>query len=265
MVEYMCVGVRHYIGEYRPERTEVDKIKNSGIVTEIGATWVDVTAHFRANDDPLLVINQVLAQVIADHPERTPLIFAADCVSALGALKGLEPQQPAVLWYDAHGDFNTPATTPSGFLGGMPVAMLVGRGDLRYMQGLGLAPMAEDNIIISDARDLDPEEGPALRASKLVHYPNVDDLLTAPLPDKPLYIHMDIDVVDSNEMPGLGYPVPGGPTTAQVNATLKRVATERSIAGVLFSLWNDSLTTDDRALHYVLSMVRTIVEHERQH
>jgi arginase len=130
------------------------------------------------------------------------------------------------------------------------------------MHGLGLAPMAEENIIISDARDLDPEEGEALRSSKLIHYPSVDDLLTAPLPDQPLYIHMDIDVVDSNEMPGLGYPVPGGPTTAQVNTTLKRVVSERPVAGVLFSLWNDSLTEDDRALQYVLSMVRTIVEHE---
>ncbi len=265
MVRYICVGVPHYIGAYLPERTEIAKIKNSGILAEMDAIWVDVNPDLQATDDPLLAVNQALAQVIINHPDRTPLIFAADCVSALGALKGLERHQPAVLWYDAHGDFNTPATTPSGFLGGMPVAMLVGRGDLRYMNGLELAPMAEDNIMISDARDLDPEEGVALRASQLIHYPNVDDLLTAPLPDKPLYIHLDVDVVDSNEMPGLGYPAPGGPTTDQVNVTLKRVVAERPRAGILFSLWNDSLTTDDSALQQVLSMVRTIIDHERQH
>ena len=264
MVAYIGIGVPHYIGEYRPERTEVDKIKNSGIISEIGADWVDIAPQFHPTDDALLVVNQALAEVIADHPDRIPLIFAADCVSALGTLKGLESKKPAVIWYDAHGDFNTPDTTPSGFLGGMPVAMLVGHGDQRYMAGLGLPPMPETNIIISDARDLDPEEGEALKRSELIHYAQIEDLLTVPLPEKPLYIHMDIDVVDSNEMPGLGYPVPGGPTTAQVNETLKRMVTERPIAGVLFSLWNESLTTDDRALQLVLSMIRTIVEYERQ-
>lgn len=260
MAGYVCIAVPHFIGERRSERTEIETLKRSGIAAEIGAEWVDIAPNFAAGVNPVVAVNRALAATIRAQADKTPLVFAADCVSALGALKGLEAQRPAVVWYDAHGDFNTPETTPSGFLGGMPLAMLVGRGDMQYMQGVGLAPLPETDVLITDARDLDPEEGEALRSSDLVHLPQVDDLLTAPLPERPLYIHMDVDVIDPTEMPGQSYPAPGGPTAHQVNATLRRVVRARPLAGVLFSLWNDSLVTDDRALQATLKMVRTVAD-----
>lgn len=262
MTEYVCIAVPQFLGEYKPERTETRALQRSGIAAEIGAEWVDVIPDFTVRGNAVIDVNRALADAIRAHPGKTPLIFAADCVCALGALKGLQTQRPAVIWYDAHGDFNTPETTPSGFLGGMPLAMLVGRGNMQYMRGIDLAPLPEDTIIISDARDLDPEEAVALRESRLMHLPRVDDLLTAPLPDRPLYIHMDVDVVDPAEMPGLGYPAPGGPSLDQVIATLRRVVAERPVAGVLFSLWNDSMVNDDRALEAVLRMVRTVAGNE---
>ncbi len=258
MAGYVCIAVPHYIGELRPERTEIAALKRSGIAEKIGAAWVDLDPDFDAAEHPVIAVNRALAEAIRANADSIPLIFAADCVSALGALKGLEAQHPTVLWYDAHGDFNTWETTPSGFLGGMPLAMLVGRGDMQFMQGLDLKPVDEARIVISDARDLDPEEAAALRESQLLHVPKVDDLLTASLPEGPLYIHMDVDVIDPAEMPGLGYPAPGGPSAAQVNATLERVLAERPLAGALFSLWNDSLVSDDRALQTTLSIVRMI-------
>jgi arginase len=206
----------------------------------------------------VVAVNRALADTIKAHADKTPLIFAADCVSALGALKGLEAQRPAILWYDAHGDFNTWETTPSGFLGGMPLAMLTGRGDMQYMRGIDLASISDNDIVITDARDLDPEETVALRQSNLTHLTNVNDLLTTPLPDRPLYIHMDVDVIDSAEMPGLLYPVPNGPSVTQVNATLKHVKAQRPVAGILFSLFHGGMVTDDRALQATLSLVRTM-------
>jgi arginase len=140
----------------------------------------------------------------------------------------------------------------------MPLAMLTGRGDMQYMRGIDLAPMSDEDIVITDARDLDPEEAVALRESKLTHLPNIDDLLGAPLPDRPLYLHMDVDLLDPVDMPGLLYPVSGGPSVEQVNATVKRVMNERPTAGILFSLWNGGMVTDDRALRATLSLVRTM-------
>ena len=259
-MDYVCIGVPYSIGEQLAGRAEVETVKNSGIAAEIGAAWVDVEPDFDTAESPLVAVNRALAESIGAHLDKTPLIFASDCCSALGAIKGLEGRNPAVLWYDAHGDFNTPETTPSGFLGGMPVAWLVGRGDQQYMSGIDLNPLSEETIVITDARDLDPEEGAALKASRIQHLPKISQLMQVSLPDQPLYIHMDIDVVDPADIPGSGYPAPGGPTTAQVNATLRHVSGGQTIAGVLFSLWNDSFADDERPLQNTLSMVRTIVE-----
>jgi arginase len=179
-------------------------------------------------------------------------------VTALGALKGLERHHPAILWYDAHGDFNTWETTPSGFLGGMPVAALVGRDNAALMAAIGLTPFDERDVIITDARDLDPAEGANLRASGLTHLPDVDALLTASLPERPLYVHVDLDVVDPTEMPAHTYLAPGGPTTDQVTATLRRVWCDAEVIGILFSLWNEAkdgaALTQENALRVIRAL-----------
>lgn len=259
MPNYICIGVPYYIGERIANRTEVAAIENSGFADEIGAPWITIEPDFAAVPDTLTAVNKALADVIQSHPDRVPLIFASDCCSALGAMKGLEAQSPAVLWYDAHGDFNTPETTPSGFLGGMPLAWLVGRGDMQHMTNLGLSPIAERDVFIADARDLDPGEAAALRESAIAHLPRLDDLLTTPLPDKPVYVHFDTDIVDITDMPGMNYPAPGGPSLEQAVQTARRVAQDTRIAGVLFSLWNDSLPTGGKSLTGVLQIAHAFI------
>src|SRR5690606_131738 len=111
VMDYVCIGVPYSIGERLAGRVEVETVKNSGIAAEIGAAWVDVEPEFDTAESPLVAVNRALAEVVQAHPGKTPLIFASDCCSALGAIKGLEERNPAVLWYDAHGDFNTQETT----------------------------------------------------------------------------------------------------------------------------------------------------------
>jgi len=263
VANYICIGVPYYIGERNSERTEVDAMKTGGIASELGAQWVDIQPNFTTDVKPIITINRALAETITAYPEYIPLIFASDCVSVLGAMKGLERYRPAVLWYDAHGDFNTWETTPSGFLGGMPLAMLVGRGDMTYMNGVGLAPISEKDVMISDARDLDPDESVSLLESFVNYLPDIDDLLTEPLPNKPLYVHFDTDVVDIKEMPAVGYPAPGGPTVEQTAATLKRVARDAQVVGALFSLWNSTLPGADRSYQATLQLVRALVANNK--
>src|SRR6185503_8434310 len=96
-----------------------------------------------------------------------PLVVGGDCLVAIGVLAGLrDPANTGVAWIDAHGDFNTPETTTSGYLGGMPLACAVGRGldELRAHAKLG-APVPERNVALIGARDLDPPEERALAAS----------------------------------------------------------------------------------------------------
>src|SRR6185436_17512054 len=94
-------------------------------------------------------------------------VLTGDCVTAVAVLAGLQRRglDPAVVWFDAHGDFHTEATTTSGYLGGLPLAKVVGLSDLALPRALGMTPIAEDRAVLVDARDLDPGEVTALAAS----------------------------------------------------------------------------------------------------
>lgn len=258
MVAFVCIGVPHRLGEAANDRSEIDLVKHSGFAADIDAPWIDIDPAFGYGIDPIVAVNIALADVIASHSDRIPIIFAADCTSCLGAMKGLN--DPAVLWYDAHGDFNTPETTPSGFLGGMPLAWLVGRGDRRYIDGVELAPISESDVFLTDARDLDPMESIALRGSDVHHLLNVSDLLTTRLPEKPLYIHLDLDVLDPEDMPGSGYPAPDGPNVDAVEASMIHAVQTGQPTGILLTMWSSAYYTDPRPLANTLRLAKAFVD-----
>ena len=91
---------------------------------------------------------------------KKPFAIVGDCCQVIPVMAGLERAgvKPTLVWLDSHGDFNTWDTTPSGFLGGMPLAMLTGRGDQRMMQAVAQTTIADERVILSDGRDLDPGE-----------------------------------------------------------------------------------------------------------
>ncbi len=258
MSNYICIGVPYYLGEARPERDEVEILRRSGIAAELAAEWVDIRPAFSQTDDPVVAVNRALANTIQKHADKVPVVFANDCTSCLGMVKGLEAKAPAILWYDSHGDFNTPETSPSGFLGGMPLAALVGRGNQQLMRGMDLQPIAEADVIVSDVRNLDPEESIMLRNSDVTIYETLDALDAAVLPDKPLYIHFDTDVVDCAEMPAMSYPEPDGPSLDRSIDSLKWALAKSDTVGILFSLWNSTLEGSAEAMAATLKLIRAL-------
>jgi arginase len=150
---------------------------------------------------------------------------------------------PAIVWFDAHGDVQTLETTTSGYIGGMPLRVLVGYRPELIASRLGLRPVPESRAVLVDARDLDPAERDYLEISDISRY-RLEDLR---LPDGPLVVHVDLDVVDSGELPGLLYPVPGGPSLAAVLAkVLEIIATGRVVAVELACTWRPGNGTEAR-------------------
>src|SRR5262249_23439519 len=102
----------------------------------------------------------VLCRAVADTVAEAarPLLLSGDCLAGLAVAAGLQRQHRdiAVVWLDAHGDFNTPAITISGYLGGMAVAMLAGRAPELFADPLGLRPVPEHNIVLAHAPDPHP-------------------------------------------------------------------------------------------------------------
>ncbi len=252
------VSVPYFIGERmvgfdvpQPSATVDPDLPDDGIPYD--------TAHAEGPGGPaqrrMGILYEELARQVASS-ER-PMVYAGDCLSVIGVLAGLQRRgiDPILYWFDAHGDFHTWETTASSFLGGMPLAMLSGRGEQTIVEATGLRPLADDGIVLVDARDLDPGEAEAVAASGMTVL-TVDDVIETPPPPCPIYVHVDVDVVDPIDLPAINYPAPGGPSaTAVRSAVAHLVATGRVVAASVSS-WNPALDGADRAA----AVTRSIME-----
>ncbi|MFZ0547116.1 MAG: arginase family protein [Candidatus Promineifilaceae bacterium] len=190
-----------------------------------------------------------------------PVSVAGDCCTTIAVLGGLQRAglNPTLLWLDAHGDFNTWQTTPSNFLGGMPLAMLVGRGEQTLMDGLGVVPLPEEQVILTDARDLNPGEREAVEGSAVHHLPHVVSLLNYDFPVRPLYIHFDTDLINPQEAPAMNYKTAGGPSVTMLRHIFHHLAATRRIVCVSLSSWNPQLDEDGRSREVCMALLDELV------
>jgi len=179
---------------------------------------------------------------------RRPVSVAGDCMQTAPVLAGLRRAglDPVLVWLDAHGDFNTPETSPSGFIGGMPLAMLVGRGDAWLRESLDLTTLAERDAILSDGRDLDPGEAASLSASEVVHVRLIEEIPDRVPTSRPVYVHFDTDVIDVQEAPAMMYPVSGGPSVAALRELAAALHRTHDIVAVSTTVWALDRDVDGR-------------------
>ena len=155
-----------------------------------------------------------------------PVVVSSECSVALATLPWLAEAHPCarVLWLDAHADFNTPDTSPSGYTGGMPVAGATGQFDA------GVAPaLPADRLVYFGLRDVDPGEQELLDRSGATVAADAAAALDA-LGDGPVFVHLDPDVIDG--YPSAFPPPPGGPTADDLRALLAEVARRNEVVGV---------------------------------
>jgi arginase family enzyme len=151
-------------------------------------------------------------------------VVAGDCLAWLGTLAGVQRAglDPSVVWFDAHGDVHTMASSTSGYLGGMALRMGLGGDPSLLGVPLGIRPIPESRAVLVDARDLDPAETDYLATSQVTRT-SVQAIGPGDLPEGPAIVHIDLDVIDPAEVPGLRFPAAGGPTTAAVLAAMTRL------------------------------------------
>jgi arginase len=179
-------------------------------------------------------VESAVADAIEDG--TLPLVLGGDHSIAIGSVNGAaQDGETGVLWLDAHGDFNTPATSPSGNVHGMPVAAVLGRGAFADMEW-ATAGIEPSNVAMVGLRNLDAAEKRALRDSEVTAYtmsdidtrgiaPVVEDALDAALAGvDSLHVSLDMDFLDPDEAPGVGTPVTGGVTYREAHATMERIA-----------------------------------------
>jgi len=192
----------------------------------------------------LKAINQVNC-AIRDFVSETiasgdkPLVLAGDCISAIGCLAGVEKcgVHPHLLWFDAHGDFHTPKTTISGHLGGMPLAMITGRGDSFLLSAAKLTPLLDTRICLIGGRDLEPGEKEALEASDILRVERLTEIFESLPKQSPIWVHFDTDYIDPIDAPAMRYPVLGGISAQSIKSDLEALSRDVDIIGMSISAW----------------------------
>lgn len=220
-------------------------------VTDAGNIPVRNAEMMKIADRKLKYLPEITAacQTLADQVEAaldagsTPIVLGGDHSIAIGSVGGLSAfhhkrgQRVGVIWFDAHGDMNTPDTSPSGNIHGMPFAAILGKGAKELTEISGFAPKVypEDCVLIG-ARSVDTDEAIALRASgiRVVTMRELDERGMSSVMDEAIelasqrtagfHVTMDMDFVDPDFAPGVGTPVPGGPTYRESHLAMEKVA-----------------------------------------
>lgn len=230
------------------DERSIDAFAASGVYHQAGVTVDIVEPRFpeaqRTPDaaENLGLLGGVIADAVAQarREGKAVLMTGGNCTHGTGVFGGLQDAHgPAarigLVWFDAHGDFNTPNTTLSGYLGGMPVAVCAGLAWPRWREGSHIvAPLPTDRIVLVDMRSLDPAEEQLIRAT--------DAVIAAPAPGFPgedlaqavadlarrcdmIYLHIDSDILDGSLVPSHGTKELDGPGMAQVLAAVETVMT----------------------------------------
>lgn len=236
----------------------------------VSSERVDPRARGASEIDDIVALNRALAERVRQAVDRgaAPLALLGDCTACLGVLAGLA-RPVAIVWLDAHGDFNTPETTVTGFLGGMPLAAAVGRCWQDACASLpGFVPAREDHVILV-ARSLDPAEADLLRGSQVrlvdeasIRRRGLGAALTEALSTLPqraeVYLHLDLDVLDPALARANRYAEPGGMTPEDVLEALRIVGERASVRAAAVSAYDPSYDSNGRALAAGRDAVRVL-------
>ncbi|MEM4780937.1 MAG: arginase, partial [Halalkalicoccus sp.] len=180
-------------------------------------------------------LSGTVAETLADG--GFPLVLGGDHSVAIGTMQGSSRDaEVGVLWFDAHGDFNTPETSPSGNVHGMPLAAALGHGSFAETPWANAPGIDPENVALVGLRSLDEKERVAIRDSPVTAYTmsDIDDRGITAVTEEALsvatdgtrgtHISLDLDWLDPKEAPGVGTPVRGGVTYREAHAALELVA-----------------------------------------
>lgn len=197
------------------------------------------------------------------HADGFPIVLAGNCGAALGVVAGMGC--PPVLWFDAHGDFNTPETTLGGFLDGMSVATMTGRCWTQLVRTIpGFTPVPDNRVCLLGVRDLDPLEFLALSQSAIKRFgPAIVGRGTAvaiapALGGERPYLHIDLDVLDPSECRINSYQAPKGLTVQQLCDFCESLTNVAPPAALTFAAYDPAVDEDRRGLASVLRVIETL-------
>lgn len=250
------------------------------VVEDLGDVPCVVPETRQVREPRLKFIDEIVetCEALADVVERCvrngrlPVVLGGDHSITMGTMGGLARVEPnhGIIYFDAHGDFNTTESSPSGNIHGMPVAAILGRGDRRLTHLASVSPKArEANTVLVGLRDVDPAESELIRASTCTWFTlrDIDEQGMAAVMRRAIevaskgvsrvHVSFDMDVVDPRFAPGTGTPVEGGLTMRESHLAMEMLADADIVTSIEIAEVNPILDNANRtgelAVHLVAS------------
>lgn len=199
------------------------------------------------------------------HSHELPIVLAGNCASSWGTVAALREFEPAVIWFDAHGDLNTPETTSSGFLDGMSLAVLTGR----CWQGMtetieGFSAVNDRNVVLIGVRDLDPAERELVDRGAITRA-RLMESLREKLEDLRLrcrvaYVHLDLDVIDAAVGRANQFAAYDGLSGVDLIDALRLIQQYVPIAGINITAYDPAIDTDRAIERIGCDLLRALPE-----
>jgi len=229
-----------------------EHLRSLGNEVDVASVRLSEDLHSEAN--ALVELQRLTVPLLRDALSRQarPIILSANCgPAALSAVAALNQSETAVIWFDAHADFNTPETSQSGFLDGMGLAILTGRCWRRLAERFeGFQPVLDSQVIQIGVREKDPPEVQLLQQSGIKQIPTV---ALAGLPEAlkqlsapTVYVHVDLDVIDASEGRANGWACGDGLSLNELRDALELIGRSASIAAGAVTCYDPAVDKDGR-------------------
>ena len=260
-------------------RGAADRLKRTGHEVDVEMIDVDPEGPVIEPGFTFLVLRRLADRVRGTVGAGSfPLVLAGNCMTSVATTAGLDPEGLGVVWFDAHGDLNTPETSPSAFLDGMALTCLMGRCWKGATAGIeGFKPLPLENAILVGARDLDPGERELIESTGLVHLSPGDleggTVVSRVLDElrgrvRRVHLHLDLDVLDPSVATFNRFAAPGGLAIEQVEVMIDAMAERFEIAAAAATAFDPQFDDDCRASAAALRIIemigRAILPRERQ-
>jgi arginase len=221
--------------------------------------------------DGIVRVNEALCAKLSGltEPDSFPLVLGGDHSIAIGTLAGLRqrPGQFGLIWLDAHTDANTAETTPSGNIHGMPLAVALGYGDPR-LTGIGGSPYIQpQHTVIIGARSVDPGEREFLTRLGIAVFTvrDIDRLGMDKVMERALaiatngtdgvHVSFDLDVLDPQDAPGVGTPIPAGLRLRECLLAMEAISASGAAVSAEFVEVNPTLDIRNRTAEAAVDLI----------
>lgn len=244
----------------------------AGSGARIETELIELSQPFDNEIDASFELIRLVAERVsaARADDAFPVLLSGSCFAAVGVVAGLAESAPGVVWFDAHGDFNEPASAVFGYFDGMGLAVLTGSAWQTLRSPVLFEPVPETAVVLAGARAFDEPEEQRLADSRIVQVAASDldppEALIeavnglAPSPSG-IYVHIDLDVLDPEQAPVNVYSAPGGLSDSGLSSVLEALLREAHVHAVSLTAYDPECDPEARVPPIAARLLSLVGEH----